>query len=319
MTVEWLDSAYPPNDAQIAAAKTAGYGGWAGYFAGLNILNGWAKSDFDRVKAGGLRTMAYCSGWSDPAVLKAQGEAWAVTICLDDESGIRPTGGWEQSWLNVAGSGIYGNYWLHGVTAAFHILAAYPTSGDPGNTDWWGSTPRPAGLTGWQWAGTHGFAGISVDSSWFDEGVAVLGFSGGGGSIGGDMTQTDWQSFHDAIQFEAWGSVDASPQSLADFMYAIQHGTSAASILAGWKASAAGAAWQAELAKATAPPPPPEPMLNFHYTFAWAHWTGDGPQPDPPQPVNETTTLANAVAFAKQYETDHPGIVVSIDVAEFTP
>jgi len=186
--IEWLDSAWPPNTDQISAARAAGYSGWAGYFAGPNILNGWAKSDFDRVKAGGLRTMAYCSGWSTPASMRAQGAAWAVTICLDDESAIRPTGGWEQAWLDVSGAGQYGNYWLHpGIRAAFHILAAYPTSGDPTGADWWAQTPRPGGLTGWQFAGSHDFASITVDSSWFDDGIAVLGFGPGGGTIGGEQ------------------------------------------------------------------------------------------------------------------------------------
>src|SRR5439155_12623727 len=109
----WLDSAYPPNASQIAQAKAAGYGGWAGYFSGMNILHGWDKSDFDRVKAGGLRTLAYCSGWADPALMKAQSQAWQVPICLDDESGIRADGGWVQLWLNISGAGLYGNYWVH--------------------------------------------------------------------------------------------------------------------------------------------------------------------------------------------------------------
>lgn len=180
--IEWLDSAYPPSAAQIVAAIKAGYGGWAGYFAGPNILNGWAKSDFDRVKESGLKTMAYCSGWSDPAAMKAQSISWGVQICLDDEPGIRPHGTWTQDWLNTSGAGQYGNYQYH-ISAAFHVLAAYPTSGDPTGVDWWTQTPRPAGITGWQWAGSHGFAGITVDSSWFDDAIGLMTFGPGGGSI----------------------------------------------------------------------------------------------------------------------------------------
>ena len=193
LMIEWLDSAYPPNDAQIAAAKAAGIGGWAGYFAGTFILNGWSKADFDRVKAGGLRTMAYCSGWDDPAADKAQSIAWAVTICLDVEGGIRGDGPWVPPWLAASGSGLYGNYGCHGGrSAAFHVLAAYLGGGDPQAT-WWGSTPRPAGPCGWQWLGTHDFAGKGVDSAWFDDAIALLGFGPGGGSLGGGMPTL----FHD--------------------------------------------------------------------------------------------------------------------------
>src|SRR5258708_32729673 len=90
--IEWLDSAYPPNAAQVAAAKAAGYGGWAGDFWGPYILNGWSKADFDRVKVGGLRTLAYCSGRACPAAEKAQGVAWGGDIGGVDGPGIPPTG-----------------------------------------------------------------------------------------------------------------------------------------------------------------------------------------------------------------------------------
>src|ERR1700686_4338421 len=89
MTIRGLDSAYPPSLAQAQAAKAAGYGAWLGYFAGPNILNGWTKANFDTVKAAGLATAAYCSGWADAAAMKAQSISWGVPIILDDESGIR--------------------------------------------------------------------------------------------------------------------------------------------------------------------------------------------------------------------------------------
>jgi len=84
-----LDSAYPPTPAQIAQAKAAGYSAWLGYFAGPNILNGWADSDFQNVRAGGMETGAYCSGWADPVAMKARATALGITGILDDESGIR--------------------------------------------------------------------------------------------------------------------------------------------------------------------------------------------------------------------------------------
>jgi hypothetical protein len=89
-----LDSAYPPTPAQIAAAKAGGYSAWLGYFAGPNILNGWADQDFINVYNGGLMTAAYCSGWADPLQMKARADHLTQTIpgfvgMLDDESGIR--------------------------------------------------------------------------------------------------------------------------------------------------------------------------------------------------------------------------------------
>lgn len=249
--IEWLDSAYPPNAAQVAAAKAAGYGGWAGYFPGPNILHGWAKADFDRVKAGGLKTLAYCSGGADPAAMGAQSRSWLVPICLDDEAGIRPHGSWVQPWLDsatnagaLAGAGQYGNYWVHaGIRAAFHILAAYPTGGDPASVDWWSLTARPAGLTGWQWVGSHQLFGITVDAAWFDDGIGASAF----GMVGGEMTPDDLNLVHDALQFKAWGIVDTSAQSRNSFVYAVQHGTSIGSILAGWMQNPQAAKWAAEL------------------------------------------------------------------------
>lgn len=201
MTRSFLDSAYPPNDAQLEAAKGAGYAGWNGYFAGPHILNGWARADFDRVKRHGLATLAYCSGWSSAAAMRAQSIAWGVRICLDVEGGIRalvhpddteylkatlarPTAreshlfaasSWVQPWLTVAGAGVYGNYWVHpGLRAAFYVLAAYPTSGDPSHVSWATAYgPRPGLLCGWQWAGSHDFHGRTVDSNWFDDALAV--------------------------------------------------------------------------------------------------------------------------------------------------
>lgn len=176
MSVRWLDSAYPPNAAQVAGAKAAGITGWSGYFAGLNILHGWSQADFDLVKAGGLATFAYCSGWSDPAAMKAQSIAWQVPICLDCETAIRGDGPWVQPWLDASGSGLYGNYGVFpGKTAAFYVLAAYLSSGNPGAASWWNATPQPAGPCGWQWVGTHSEFGISVDSSWMDDWFAAIG------------------------------------------------------------------------------------------------------------------------------------------------
>lgn len=210
MTVDWYDSAYPPNASQCAQAKAGGIAGWAGYFKFGNdgILNGWALSDFQRVQQSGLRTLAYCSGWASPTVARSQSLTWDVEICLDVEGGIRGDGGWVQGWLDAAQSGLYGNWGCHaGRAAAFHVLAAYPTSGDPSDASWWAQSPRPAGLCGWQWAGSHSWAGITVDSSWFDDGIANGLFGPGSGSIGEAVNISEkraWVrlSYVAALQFE---------------------------------------------------------------------------------------------------------------------
>lgn len=167
-----VDSAYPPSSAALTAAKNAGVRLWAGYFAGPNILNGWTQADFDRVKAAGLATLAFCSGWSDPAAIKAQSSNWQVATCLDVEGGIRGMGSWVQPWLDISGAGLYGNPPIHaGMRAAFHICAAYPGA-NPMAT-WPSYIGHPATPCGWQWEGTHSAFGVSVDSAWYDDEFAA--------------------------------------------------------------------------------------------------------------------------------------------------
>jgi hypothetical protein len=188
--IEALDSAYAPTAAQVAQAKAAGYSGWNGYFAGQNILNGWSDADFRTVLAGGMGTLAFCSGWSDATAMKIRGEQLGIPIMLDDEPGIRPPGGWEQAWLDTSGGGIYGNWqYIAGLVAPRHMLAAYPLSGDPGGESWPSWLPRPVGLCGWQWAGSHPFEHLTVDSEWLDVGFYGV-FGPGGGTIGGDEMKT---------------------------------------------------------------------------------------------------------------------------------
>lgn len=176
--IEGFDSAYPPNDAQLAAAYTAGVRFWAGYLGtrdGLGLLNRWSEQDFERVKAAGMGTMGYCSGWDDPAGCKALGEQFGIPISLDVEDGIRGDGPWVQGWLNDSGAGLYGNPPVFvGKTFPTAIMAAYPNSGDPDGATWQDPPyPTPPVPHGWQWAGTHDFAGISVDSSWLDDWFAA--------------------------------------------------------------------------------------------------------------------------------------------------
>lgn len=189
------DSAFPPNDAQLAAFYAQGIRVYGGYIKIGNdgIYNGWSKADFDRVKAHGMRAIAYMSGWVDPAQARAFAAAWGVLGCLDDEGGIRPDGSWVPNWLNVSGFGLYGNGWVHnGRIAAFHVEAGYPTSGNPYDASWnTAYAPRPAGPCGWQWAGSHNENGITVDSSYFDDSFAGLFGAGSGSLKEQDMTNEE--------------------------------------------------------------------------------------------------------------------------------
>lgn len=140
----------------------------------------------------------------------------------------------------------------------------------------------------------------------FDRSI-VADFWPGVDAPGGVMTDSDLGIIHDRMQFAVWGTVDTSAQSKADFIYAVNHGTSIASIDAGWRANAQASKWQAELVKLNTPipTPVPDPVFNIHYTFTPSSSSA---------PVNETVSLKDAVAFAKQFEAQNPGVVVSIEV-----
>jgi hypothetical protein len=167
--IEALDSSFSrPTLAQAQAARAAGVGLWNVYVAtraNVGLAAPWSHGDIQLVQSifpG--EPVAFCSGWDDPGALAALANAWGVRLCLDDESGIRPEGSWVQGFLDASGAGLYGNQGVFpGRHAAFYILGAYPTSGDPTDASW-NSSPRPAGLCGWQWAGTHNEFGCTVDT-----------------------------------------------------------------------------------------------------------------------------------------------------------
>lgn len=184
----WADSESVPTDGQLAQAKAAGYDGWAGGFAGPGIAYNWSDADFERVLAAGLSTLAFCSGWADPAQMSDRAAALGIPGCLDDESGIRPHGTWVQPWLDTSGFGQYGNGPVHrGITAAFHICSGYPGYDPqetwPSDLEWkdfgWGvAMTRPA-LCGWQWHGTYASPwSINIDISWYDDNLVTAGFGG---------------------------------------------------------------------------------------------------------------------------------------------
>lgn len=185
----------PPSAAQARAAAASGYRKWSGYLAtqpNVGLARAWSQAEFENARLCGSQPIAYCSGWDDPGAIQALAAAWNVLPCLDNEGGIRPDGAWAQNWLDASGAGIYGNAPVHRLRARFHVLAAYPTSGDPSGASW-NYTARPAGPCGWQWAGTHTQFGLGVDSTWFDDWFAGL-HGVGTGALGGDLDQQehDW-------------------------------------------------------------------------------------------------------------------------------
>ncbi len=179
MLVRALDSYSPPSNAQIAAAKAGGIGAWCGYLPGPSIDNTWHGGDFARIKAAGLYTLAYASGWADAAAMKSLAASWGVKGCLDLEGSIRDTSAaWPvtrvQAWLDISGFGMYhSESGFHYYTAPFYVIAggpAYRGGSDPGVT-WPAGTPKPPAPTGWQWQGSHSAFGANVDSSNFDSAV----------------------------------------------------------------------------------------------------------------------------------------------------
>lgn len=175
--IDALDSAFPPTLAQASAARAGGVRLWNGYMAARSaagLLNTWSLGQFQVVHSVfGAPPVAFCSGWDDPAAVRAQGVSWGVRPCLDVESGIRDDGPWVDGWLATSGAGLYGLIAVHDAhpqQLPFRIAADYPSSGDPLAT--WplgkGGAP-PAEPHGWQWAGSHTAYGVTVDSEWLDD------------------------------------------------------------------------------------------------------------------------------------------------------
>jgi hypothetical protein len=177
--IEGLDSSQPPTPAQVAQAAAGGVKVWSGYLQtrpNVGLFRAWSEQEFGPVKALPGTPLAFCSGWDDPAALAALAASWGVRLCLDVEAGIRDDGPWVDGFLAASGAGLYGLQSVHYHPAPFHVLGAYPTSGDPAGDTWQLSKGgAPAEPHGWQWAGTHGEFGISVDSTWFDDWFAPAG------------------------------------------------------------------------------------------------------------------------------------------------
>lgn len=174
-------SASKPTVAQLQQAYAAGVRCWAMYMAtkpaaDVNLYSVATKADFDRVKAAGMGTFAFVSGWDDPVALKAQAANWGVATCLDDEGGIRASGSWVQPFLDALGGGHYGsiaNTTVETSRAAFKIAAEYP-GGNPPQQSWPPGYTPPGVPHGWQCLPTHQEFGCTVDRGYYDSYFATL-------------------------------------------------------------------------------------------------------------------------------------------------
>lgn len=194
MVVGLDSSSDRPTPPIIAQAYAAGVRVWGGYLVsdddatvlearargqGLRgLLAPWTLAEFRVVTEGGMRAIGFCSGNDSPGPVGDKARANGILPCLDDEQGIRPVGGWEQTWLHSSGAGLYGAQAQHdGITAPFHIAAFYPSGGCPGAS--WPDANRPAAPCGWQCQGSHQEFGLTVDrgiyDDWFGAGVKPEG------------------------------------------------------------------------------------------------------------------------------------------------
>ena len=138
-----------------------------GYLPGPGIDSTWTETDFARIRAAGLGSIAYASGRADPLAQRALAKSWRVIGCLDVEASIRGDGPWVQPWLDASGFGIYHEaYRDPPYRAPFHIIAEYVAS-DPGSS-WPPGLPRPAGPTGWQWMANVALYATNLDRCRFD-------------------------------------------------------------------------------------------------------------------------------------------------------
>jgi hypothetical protein len=212
-----LDSSTQPTAAQAQAAKASGVRLWSGYLQtqpNVGLYAPWSQQGFENARLCGSIPIAFCSGWDNPAALKGLAASWNVRLCLDVEGGIRGNGPWVQAFLDASGAGLYANPPYHGWTAPFHILAAYPRSGDPQGT--WNATGPPAGPHGWQWAGSHSEFGVTVDRGDYDDWFGGL-FGPGSQSLGeDDMQFIVWRNPIDGSEWELTPAVNPTAKTPID-------------------------------------------------------------------------------------------------------
>lgn len=265
---QFLDAAYPQSAAQfIGALKAGNQQGFTFYIGGDIALNPWPIALVNEVRAQypgmaiHVPDLDAGDGAEAVALAHAYGLPAGYKIALDIEPSI-----FRGKSLALAAS--LANEWCDAVRAAGFSPVLYGTAATcadcanhadfiwltvPGVSD-----PNAAGLAPAFFANRRAIQyahvalnGVSCDVSNSQYSLSASTFGAGGAvAIGGDnLTTDDLNLIHDTIQDDLWGLVDTSAQSRADFAFAIGHGTSVAAIVAGWKANAQYAKWQA--AKAT--------------------------------------------------------------------
>lgn len=222
-----------PNDGSIVAS----------YMDGIYAQSGSAWAAFSGLKVGIVISAATNAGQvldiETGDATPDQAGAWAV---------MRLASGLPRATLYVNRSNrsaVESNLQAHGLNASQAALWVATLDG----TQQVATGPYP--VVAVQYAnsamtGGHYDKSIVYDDTWPPPFV----FGGGGGSVGGDMTDDELGAMHDLIQFYVWGSVDTSAQSKSDFIFAVKNGTTIASIISGWMGNPAHAAWVAKLADA---------------------------------------------------------------------
>lgn len=165
-----LDSSTPPTDAALAQAAAAGIVAWAGYVSSPGHPIGWARADFDRVRAHGLVPVFVDLGSSPGTIgpkLVALGAQPGDNVITDIEGGgatLADAGAWRAA---VAADGyspwVYGTWaTVNAAPAGFAVKWGAAYGQDP-------ATVRPGECV--QFENTHEEFGMSVDCSAVGEGV----------------------------------------------------------------------------------------------------------------------------------------------------
>lgn len=250
------DSAYAPTDAQLDAFYAAGVRVFGGYIKLGNdgIYHGWTAADFARVKAHGMVAVAYMSGWDDPTQARAVATSWGVSVVIVDiENGIRPDGTWVQGWLNTAHAGEYGNAAVHHYTATIHEDAGY-FGYDP-KASWPAWIARPAGVCGWQWQGSHGEFGLTVDSAWWDDSIAGALAGDSAHSIGGSEITPQLANVLIRLSYFQIRGGEPSPTELNNWLAKCTDDASTESVVIGILDSAESSAYHAKISAVLAAGP----------------------------------------------------------------
>ena len=171
-----IDTWWEPSEAQVRAAKAAGYIGWSGYLSNGNdrVYHGWADATFRMILANGMVSYGYCSGLAPAGQMAARARSLGIEALLDCEQSIRPDGSWVDGWLAASpGVGLYGADTVMNAHAshghAGYQLGGYP-GGDPG-VAWPAQNVRPNGPMAWQFTDRITIPGVGVvDGSHFGVG-----------------------------------------------------------------------------------------------------------------------------------------------------